>query len=99
MDSQARGKTKATSTQHDLGKKDFRPYTVWLIHGPRAPKNMDELIEYASQVFESRQLACDWLNGPVAALGHRRPIELFETSEGRREVTGVLRKIECGEFS
>ena len=60
---------------------------------------MDELIEYASQVFESRQLACDWLNGPVAALGHRRPTELCETSEGRREVKGVLRKIEFGEFS
>lgn len=60
---------------------------------------MDELIEYASLVFESCQLAFDWFYSPVAALGYRRPIELCETSEGRQEIMGVLRKIEYGEFS
>ncbi|MEX1196353.1 MAG: MbcA/ParS/Xre antitoxin family protein [Pseudohongiellaceae bacterium] len=57
------------------------------------------LIVQAEQTWESRELALQWLFSPIAALGDERPIELFDTFEGRRLVSLVLDKIECGEFS
>jgi len=57
------------------------------------------LLSQAVDVWESREMAIEWLNSPVAALGGERPINLFDTFEGRRWVSQVLNKIEHGEFS
>lgn len=52
----------------------------------------------ACQVFESEQLANDWLQSDVPAL-HGPPIDLMDTSEGRRWVMDTLERIETGDFS
>lgn len=57
------------------------------------------LLTQAVNVWESREMAIQWLNSPVAALGSERPITLFDTFEGRRWVSQVLNKIEHGDFS
>tara|TARA_R110002012_G_scaffold129663_2_gene282106 strand:- start:1875 stop:2300 length:426 start_codon:yes stop_codon:yes gene_type:complete len=51
------------------------------------------------QIWESGQLAESWIRSNVPALGGLRPLELFDTYEGRRWVIQVIEKIECGEFS
>lgn len=52
----------------------------------------------ACQVFESEQLANDWLQADVPAL-RGRPIDLMDTAEGRRWVMDTLERIETGDFS
>lgn len=57
------------------------------------------LLNLAVNTWESRELALEWLNSSVAALGGEKPVDLFDTFEGRRWVAQVLNKIECGDFS
>ncbi|SOB74779.1 putative toxin-antitoxin system antitoxin component, TIGR02293 family [Marinobacter sp. LV10R510-11A] len=57
------------------------------------------LIRQAVDVWESRELAIQWLNSPVSALDGENPINLFDTFEGRQWVSQVLNKIEHGDFS
>ncbi|MDR9468616.1 MbcA/ParS/Xre antitoxin family protein [Marinospirillum sp.] len=57
------------------------------------------LLNQATEVWESRELASEWLRSPVPALGGEKPINLFDTFEGRRWVSQVLNKIEHGDFS
>lgn len=57
------------------------------------------LLRQATQVWESEDAAMEWLKSEVPALGGVRPISLFDTFEGRRWVSQVLRKIEYGDFS
>lgn len=57
------------------------------------------LLSQAVDVWESRELAIEWLKSPVPALDGERPITLLDTFEGRRWVSQVLNKIEHGEFS
>lgn len=57
------------------------------------------LLRQATEVWESRDLAIQWLNSPVPALDGEKPINLFDTFEGREWVSQVLNKIEHGEFS
>lgn len=57
------------------------------------------VLRQSLQVWESRELAMQWLNAPTAALDGVCPIQLFDTFEGRRWVSQVLNKIEHGEFS
>ena len=57
------------------------------------------LLNHAEQVFESRDLAMQWLHNPVPALSGAVPLELFDTFEGRRWVSQVLAQIEYGDFS
>ncbi|GAA3973819.1 antitoxin Xre/MbcA/ParS toxin-binding domain-containing protein [Allohahella marinimesophila] len=57
------------------------------------------LILEATSVWGSKSAAKQWLSSPVPALDGERPIDLFDTFEGRRWVTGVLRHIETGDFS
>ena len=57
------------------------------------------VIDLAVQVWESQELALEWLNAPVVALGGEYPRNLFDTFEGRRWVSQVLNKIEHGDFS
>ncbi len=53
----------------------------------------------ASRVWNDIDLARTWLNTPVSALAGEKPIDLFDTFEGRNWVRQVLRKIAHGEFS
>jgi putative toxin-antitoxin system antitoxin component (TIGR02293 family) len=57
------------------------------------------LLRQAAQVWESQGAAMQWLKSEVPALGGVRPISLFDTFEGRRWASQVLRKIEYGDFS
>lgn len=53
----------------------------------------------AVTVFEDEGIAREWLHARVPALAGERPIDLFDTSEGRSLVRESLRAIEYGEFS
>jgi uncharacterized protein (DUF2384 family) len=53
----------------------------------------------AETVFESREIALEWLECPVNALGGDVPSELLRTPEGCRRVNQVLAKVEAGDFS
>lgn len=57
------------------------------------------VIRQAVDVWESQELAMQWLSNSVAALDDERPTNLFDTFEGRRWVAQVLRTIEHGGFS
>lgn len=62
-------------------------------------RTSDSLTRYAIAVFESEQIALEWLESSVIALGCQRPCELWQTEDGREQIAQVLRKIEFGEFS
>ena len=53
----------------------------------------------AIRIWEDKDAALEWLNMPIPALAGDKPIDLFDTFDGRRWVSEVLRKIEFGEFS
>jgi len=57
------------------------------------------LIRQAQAVFDSPEIAADWLESPVPALAGESPLALCDTFQGRRLVREVLAKIEHGEFS
>lgn len=52
----------------------------------------------AISVFGDRELASEWIDTSLPALGGQVPIELCDTFEGRDLVQITLRKIEYGEF-
>lgn len=60
--------------------------------------DMLKLQTYANQVFGSREIADEWLNLPIPALGNVPPISLCDTFAGRDMVEATIRKIEYGEF-
>jgi hypothetical protein len=51
------------------------------------------------RIWESAELANDWLVSKVLALDGEKPADLFDSWEGRRWVLSVAEKIERGEFS
>lgn len=53
----------------------------------------------ACRIWGDHDTAREWLHAPVPALVGERPVDLFDTFEGRQWVRQVLRKIEHGEFS
>lgn len=57
------------------------------------------LIRQAEDVWESRDMAIQWLKSPVPALDGKKPTTLFDTFEGREWVSQVLTKIEHGDFT
>lgn len=54
---------------------------------------------HTRQVFGDGDKALRWLNTPIPALSGEKPLDLFDTFEGRCLVREVLRKVEYGEFS
>ncbi len=52
----------------------------------------------ALQVWGDTDTAKTWLNTPVPALSGEKPVNLFDTFEGRNWVRQTLNKIEYGEF-
>ena len=57
------------------------------------------LLQVAYTVFESREIALNWLESPIKALGEEVPRKLLGTPEGSRRVYQVLAKNEAGDFS
>ncbi len=54
---------------------------------------------HALQVWGDADTAKTWLNTPVSALAGEKPVNLFDTFEGRNWVRQTLHKIEYGEFT
>lgn len=57
------------------------------------------VLDRICQVWESDELAKQWLHSSLPVLGGAKPIDLFDTYEGRRWVKNLVEKIEVGEFS
>ncbi|WP_096276025.1 MbcA/ParS/Xre antitoxin family protein [Marinobacter sp. LV10R510-11A] len=57
------------------------------------------VLQMAEVVFESRQIALEWLKSPVPALGGKTPRQVIQSPEGCERVLEVLKKLENGEFS
>lgn len=53
----------------------------------------------AIHIWGDIKLARSWLNVSLPALAGEKPINLFDTFEGRNWVRQILRKIQFGEFS
>ena len=53
----------------------------------------------AIRIWGDQDLALQWLNTGIPALAGDKPVDLFDTFDGRKWVSEVLRKIELGEFS
>lgn len=53
----------------------------------------------AKKIFGDAELVREWLFTELPVLNHERPIDLFDTFEGRRWVLQTLQAIEYGEFS
>ena len=57
------------------------------------------VLSLSISVWESQDLAAQWLKSPVPALTNLTPMSLMDSYEGRRWVMNVLDKIEVGQFS
>lgn len=53
----------------------------------------------ALQIWSDDKTVKIWLNTPVPALAGEKPVNLFDTFEGRNWVREVMRKIKYGEFT
>jgi len=60
---------------------------------------LQKLLNRTEEVFESHELASQWLDTPNRALKGRKPIELSKTNAGLHEVLDLLGRIEHGVFS
>jgi len=58
-----------------------------------------DVILQAIRVFESQELAFDWLQRPIPALDGEKPFDLLGTDEGCSSVTSAIQKIAWGDFS
>ena len=56
------------------------------------------LIERTREVFGAQDDAWRWLHGAIRSLGGQKPIDLFDTPMGRRQVENVLGRIEHGVY-
>jgi putative toxin-antitoxin system antitoxin component (TIGR02293 family) len=57
-----------------------------------------DVIARAIEVLGSKERALAWLRSPVPGLGDKRPLDVIDTAEGRREVEDILGRIEHGVF-
>ncbi len=57
------------------------------------------MIAEAIRIWDDEATALLWLNTPIAALAGDKPIDLFDTFNGRQWVLEVMTKIEYGEFN
>ncbi len=78
-----------------------RYYRKKLLSRSDSEELLDTLRVYhqARELFGSDAVAREWLDTPVPALAGERPLELFDTFEGRELVRATLRKLEMGEFT
>lgn len=70
-----------------------------------SPEDSEEVLDAlrifveAIRIWGDIDTARTWLDTPLPALAGEKPVDLFDTFEGRRWIRQVLRRIECGEFS
>lgn len=57
------------------------------------------ILQMAKTVFESQEIALEWLESPINALGGAIPNQLLETPEGHVRIYQILSKLETGDFS
>jgi hypothetical protein len=60
--------------------------------------NANEIALYAAKVFESQEIASDWLNRPLALLGHKSPADVIRDGD-LEAVRTILGRIEYGVYS
>jgi putative toxin-antitoxin system antitoxin component (TIGR02293 family) len=58
-----------------------------------------EILDYATRVLGTEELARRWLHEPAIGLDGRRPIDLLETADGRQLVEDYLTRIEFGVYT
>ena len=58
-----------------------------------------KLLDRATEVFENREYAVNWLKNPIPALGMAIPLTLLDTDVGAREVERILSNVEDGAFA
>jgi putative toxin-antitoxin system antitoxin component (TIGR02293 family) len=63
------------------------------------PERRKTVINFATEVFESAEIAEDWLNSPNFALGDKVPYDLLNTDDGIEQVRDLLGRIEYGVYS
>ena len=56
-------------------------------------------LDKVQRIWGSDETAQNWLHSKVPALGGAEPAEMFDSYEGRRWVSQVVKKIEYGDFS
>ena len=59
-------------------------------------QRIEELTRKAEAIFESNDMALNWMRRENIALGNAKPIELCDTDEGAAKVRRVLSAIEHG---
>ena len=69
---------------------------VWV---PVENVDITKVKELAINVFRDKDKAEMWLTTPLKSLNGKTPIMRLKNSGGNEEVTGLLRKIESGEFT
>ncbi len=53
----------------------------------------------AAEVFGGHQAAVDWMTAPAIALGRKRPLDLFESTETRQDMLDYLGRLEYDVWS
>ena len=51
------------------------------------------VLEKIESVFESSEIAQNWLNSPVVALAGKKPKDLLHTNSGLEDISKVLKKV------
>lgn len=59
---------------------------------------VEEVFALATEVFESKEKAQQWLTTPAYGLGNVRPLDFLDTDLGLREVNNLLSAIEWGNY-
>ena len=69
------------------------PGTIKLVNLGGVP---DSVVQAAKELFESQDLAFDWLSSPLPALGGEPP--LIYSRKNEQKVLSVIERIKYGEF-
>lgn len=88
---------------HAIGKSASslsRSYRVKRLSSAISDKLIDTLRVYMQvvNIYESVNLAREWIHSPIPALGGEVPAKLLDTHAGREMVRDTLRKIDLGEY-
>ncbi|MFM2481310.1 antitoxin Xre/MbcA/ParS toxin-binding domain-containing protein [Celerinatantimonas sp. YJH-8] len=77
-----------------------RSYRVKLLPPAVTDNLIDTVRVYlqAAQIYDSMELAKEWMNSPIPSLGGEIPATLLDTHAGRELVRQTLRKMEYGEY-
>ncbi|MEL0638748.1 MbcA/ParS/Xre antitoxin family protein [Marinomonas sp. TI.3.20] len=77
-----------------------KSYQVKRLSSIAADNLIDTLRVYiqAAAIYESLDLAKEWMHSPIPALGGEIPASLLDTHAGREMVRQTLRKLEFGEY-